>query len=525
MSSILTNTSAMVALQTLKGINANLNKTQAEISTGKSIATAKDNAAVWAISKVMESDVKGFKGIADSLSLGSSTISVARQAAETVTDLLTEIKGKVVAAQEANVDRGKIQADIDALKGQIGSVVNAAQFNGLNLVNNFNTETVLSSLDRASGSVTASRIDVNAQDLSLRTQIFGTTAARVDQASVTGPGALGSASDTVAGANITIGGAATAGSTATLTFTLGDKVQQINVLVNNGDTAADVSTKFATAIGENNTLSALGVQATANGADIELRLTGEARVLGASVAGSGAAGGITVPAGPAAIAGTSATATIGTGSIIDGDSFRITYGGQNFDFVANERSSRADVLSGLSGAINASGSFFARISDNGQNIEIASRGTTAVSAGSGASNSGGTAGGGLRTLNTLNVSDFSTQRGGANGNTLFGDLSASEQRDVVGRTLTNALNDVEAMIQTSISATASFGSVQKRIDIQNEFVGKLTDALKAGIGTLVDADMEAASARLQALQVQQQLGIQALSIANQQPQNVLALFR
>ncbi|HMO07295.1 MAG TPA: flagellin, partial [Paracoccaceae bacterium] len=287
MSSILTNTSAMVALQTLKGINTSLNKTQAEISTGKSVATAKDNAAVWAISKVMESDVKGFKGISDSLSLGSSTISVARQAAETVTDLLTEIKGKVVAAQEANVDREKIQADIDALKGQIGSVVNAAQFNGLNLVNNYNTETVLSSLDRASGSVTASRIDVNAQDLSLRTQIFGTTAARVGQASVTGPGALAAASDSVAGADITIAGTATAGSTATLTFTLGDTVQQVNVLVNTGDTAADVATKFSTAIAENKTLSELGVQANANAAAIELRLTGEARVLGASVAGSG----------------------------------------------------------------------------------------------------------------------------------------------------------------------------------------------------------------------------------------------
>lgn len=58
MSSILTNNSAMVALQTMKSINANLNKTQSEISTGKSVATARDNAAVWAISKTMESDVK-----------------------------------------------------------------------------------------------------------------------------------------------------------------------------------------------------------------------------------------------------------------------------------------------------------------------------------------------------------------------------------------------------------------------------------------------------------------------------------
>jgi flagellin len=56
-------------------------------------------------------------------------------------------------------------------------------------------------------------------------------------------------------------------------------------------------------------------------------------------------------------------------------------------------------------------------------------------------------------------------------------------------------------------------------------VGKLSDALKSGIGSLVDADMEEASARLQALQVQQQLGTQALSIANQQPQSLLALFR
>ena len=92
MSSILTNNSAMVALQTMKGISMNLNKTQSDISTGKSVATAKDNAAVWAISKVMESDVEGFKGISDSLSVGSATLTVARNASETVTKLLTEMK-------------------------------------------------------------------------------------------------------------------------------------------------------------------------------------------------------------------------------------------------------------------------------------------------------------------------------------------------------------------------------------------------------------------------------------------------
>ena len=106
MSSILTNSSAMVALQTMKSISVNLASTTAQISTGKRVANARDNAAVWAISKVMEADVAGFKGISDSLALGSSTVAVARQASETVTDLLTQMKQKIVASQEDNVDRG-----------------------------------------------------------------------------------------------------------------------------------------------------------------------------------------------------------------------------------------------------------------------------------------------------------------------------------------------------------------------------------------------------------------------------------
>ena len=70
MSSILTNNSAMVALETLRGINRSLESVQNEISTGKKIATAKDNAAIWAISTVMSTDVESFKQITDSLHLG-----------------------------------------------------------------------------------------------------------------------------------------------------------------------------------------------------------------------------------------------------------------------------------------------------------------------------------------------------------------------------------------------------------------------------------------------------------------------
>ena len=88
-----------------------------------------------------------------------------------------------------------------------------------------------------------------------------------------------------------------------------------------------------------------------------------------------------------------------------------------------------------------------------------------------------------------------------------------------------ALDNIDTFLNTAIDAAASFGSDQSRIELQSGFISKLTDSLKVGIGSLVDADLEAASARLQALQVQQQLGIQSLSIANQAPQSILSLFR
>ena len=88
-----------------------------------------------------------------------------------------------------------------------------------------------------------------------------------------------------------------------------------------------------------------------------------------------------------------------------------------------------------------------------------------------------------------------------------------------------ALTDIETFLQSAISAAAEFGSKQNRIENQNDFLSTLTDSLTVGVGALVDADLEEASARLQSLQVQQQLGVQALSIANQGPQQLLSLFR
>jgi flagellin len=92
-------------------------------------------------------------------------------------------------------------------------------------------------------------------------------------------------------------------------------------------------------------------------------------------------------------------------------------------------------------------------------------------------------------------------------------------------TLNSYISGADAAITAMTTAASTLGAVKSRIDIQKDFISGLKDAIDNGIGQLVDADMNEESTRLQALQVQAQLGVQALSIANQSSQNILSLFR
>jgi len=113
------------------------------------------------------------------------------------------------------------------------------------------------------------------------------------------------------------------------------------------------------------------------------------------------------------------------------------------------------------------------------------------------------------------------------------DLSLSGSIVTLGSTATistatkasSAISTIEASIDKLGLALASLGTDSKKLSMHKTFVGKLTDELNKGIGNLVDADLAKESARLQALQTKQQLGIQALSIANQAPSTLLSLFR
>lgn len=401
--SILTNNSAMVALQTLKGINMGLNEVQSQISTGLKVGTAKDNAATFAISQVMRSDVAGFQSISDSLDLGSSTLAVASNATDQISNLLNEIKGKIVNSGEAGFDAQTIQNEIVSLRDQVTSIVGAAQFNGTNLIDGTSGAlNILSSLDRdATGAVTTSNITVAAQNLST---------------------AAGAVRGGLAGST----GVTTNADDASFTLDAGFTADGSNVLVIDS-TNFVAGDQISVSVGDQTaTYSVTAADLAATDADAAIATSVRDAVLSLNVAGL----------------------------VVDYDS------------------GSADTLDfGNDGAGNA---------DTVVTASVTSVGT-----------------GGLAALAGIDVT---------------ADPAA-------------ALTSIETLIQTTISTQAALGTAEKRVEIQSTFQSTLIDSFKSGIGSLVDADLEEASARLQSLQVQQQLGTQALSIANQAPQSILSLFR
>ena len=105
------------------------------------------------------------------------------------------------------------------------------------------------------------------------------------------------------------------------------------------------------------------------------------------------------------------------------------------------------------------------------------------------------------------------------------DISALTDSTADQATLDSYINGADAGIAALTSSASSFGADKARITMQETFIKSLTDSVNSGISTLVDADMNAESSKLQALQVKQQLGVQALSIANSSAQMLTRLFQ
>src|SRR3954453_17024579 len=234
--SIMTNASALTALQSLATTNKSLEMTQARISTGYRVATASDNSAYWSIATTMRSDNAALSAVSDALGLGGATIDTQYTALGSTVGNdktgLTALKAKLVAAKEPGVDRAKVQAEVSSIQADLKNTSDLAVFNGENWLSvdsttaSYNaTKSVVSSFSRAGGVVSISTINVNINSIKLydKTGIVGANATATTAG--TFAAAAGNVTVTV-GANPAINVAVTANSTLK---DIADSIKGLNI--------------------------------------------------------------------------------------------------------------------------------------------------------------------------------------------------------------------------------------------------------------------------------------------------------
>lgn len=328
MTSILTNSAALAALQTLRGIDRSLETTQARVSSGLRVETAADNAAYWSIATTMRSDNQALSTVQDALGLGAAKVDTAYAGMQSSIDTVTEIKTKLVAAYGVGANRNKIQEEIAQLQAQLKSISDSATFSGENW--------------------------------------------------------------------------------------LQDKISD-------GGSAASVTKEVV--------------------ASFTRTATGQVQV-------------------------------------------------QTVDYVLDETTVLFDLGGGNRGILDKK----ALLDEDDTSTELSF------------------------SVYTLDIDELDALM--TEINTMAPDTVDSEE-DVLD--ILESFVDKQLLAMTS--AASSLGSIQSRIDLQEDFVASLTDVIDKGVGRLVDADMNEESTRLKALQTQQQLGIQSLSIANTNAENILQLFQ
>ncbi len=321
MTSILTNTAAMAALQTLRQIDRDMEATQARVASGLRVQTAEDNAAYWSIATTMRSDGSTLETVQDALGLGAAKVDTAYEAMESAIATVQEIRTKIVAAYGVGVDRTKIQEEIAQLQEQLRSISQSASFSGENWLQ-----------------------------------------------------------DTIS---------------------------------NGGSPAVEQPSSK----------------------QVVASFTRDA------------SGGVAVTT---------------VDYILDKSTVLFDLAGGKIGILDKEK---------MEGTVN------------------------------------------LGSMSTLDITTLGT---------LAAAISATTTEEDVLDIMTQFASD---QLEAMTSAASSLGSIQSRIDLQEGFVASLIDVIDKGVGRLVDADMNEESTRLKALQTQQQLGIQSLSIANTNAENILTLFR
>ena len=135
--SVNTNLGALIALQNLNATNVELSATQTRINTGKKVANAKDNGAIWAIAQGQRADIGALGAVKSSLDRGISAVDVGLAAGESISDLLLQLKEKALAATDKSLStasRKALNEDFKSIRDQINTVAANADFNGINLL-------------------------------------------------------------------------------------------------------------------------------------------------------------------------------------------------------------------------------------------------------------------------------------------------------------------------------------------------------------------------------------------------------
>jgi flagellin len=155
MTSILTNSAANSALQTLSTINNNLESTQNRVSSGYRVSRAADDVAYWSISTTMNSDDKALNAASDALGVGAAKLDTAYSAMESAIDVVNEIKAKLVTATESSTNKSQIQLEVSKLQEQLSSIAQGASFAGENwmVADGVTTGTVVDGFVRSSTGV------------------------------------------------------------------------------------------------------------------------------------------------------------------------------------------------------------------------------------------------------------------------------------------------------------------------------------------------------------------------------------
>ncbi|WP_283195437.1 flagellin [Rhizobium sp. AN80A] len=325
MTSIVTNTSASIALQTLRSVNSSLSETQRQVSSGLRVGKAADNAAYWSVATTMRSDNKAVSAVQDALGLSGAILDTTYEAIASSIDVMSEMKAKLVTAYEDGVDKTKVNEELTQLKGQLTATLAAASFNGQNWLS-WN-----SSVDSADKQIVTSFIRNNDGTVELGT---------------------------------------------------------VSYAINTPPPRTDTDVQY---------------------------------------------------------------------------------------FVDNGGSGEYGILSSEAFAVQAG---------SAKNYVVL-KGATAPA-----------------TATDLAINNSTT---------------SAELDDM--------LSTLEGMTKQMTKVASDIGSLSRTVDQQNDFASKLSDSIDSGIGRLVDADMEEQSSRLSALQTQQQLAVQSLSIANSAPRNILSLFQ